>query len=151
MNNTDRTIYLRWVALGAMSLQVQLHPEKNMKSMEEEAKVVFFPGVAAKLSGNRIQSSCCQAATTSAAFLFKPQRHSKELSENAAASRYQPLKALLSGCKHGVETKAGQIHQGFLPGPHPWQYTENLMHKHPYQQRTNNKNLLNKSLYIAIL
>ena len=36
-----------------MSLQVQLHPEKNMKSMEEEAKVVFFPGVAAKLSGNR--------------------------------------------------------------------------------------------------
>ena len=53
MNNTDRTIFLRWVALGAMSLQVQLHPEKNMKSMEEEAKVVFFPGVAAKPSNNR--------------------------------------------------------------------------------------------------
>ena len=44
---------LRWVALGAMSFQAQLHSEHNMKSMEEGAKVVFFPGVAAKPSNNR--------------------------------------------------------------------------------------------------
>ena len=31
MNNTDRNIFLRWVALGAMSLQAQLHPEHNIK------------------------------------------------------------------------------------------------------------------------
>ena len=29
MNNTDRTTCLRWVALGAMSLQAQLHSEHN--------------------------------------------------------------------------------------------------------------------------
>ena len=29
MNHTDRTTFLHWVALGAMSLQVQLHSEHN--------------------------------------------------------------------------------------------------------------------------
>ena len=117
-----------------------------MKSMEEGENAVFFPGVAAKLSNNRAVARPLLPQHFLAKHKNIPRNCQKMMRPTATN-----LKALLSYCKHVVETKAGQIHQGFLPGPHPWQYSEKLMHKYPRKQKTNNKNLLKRSLSIAIL